>query len=285
MSLTETKDLDGPATAGQPKAGKQSKQRDRKKRKKSFPIGWIVPVAFLVFWHIAFEAGWINPTLLSSPVQVAETLWEAMRDGQFWTDFGISAQRWILGFLLGAGVGLIFGALTGLSRFSERLLDSTFQMLRTVPLMGLVPLFIIWFGIGEQPKILLIAYGAFFNVYLSTFAGIRDIDRKLIEVGRVYELSPLQMARRIVFPAAMPQVLHGIRLSLGVAWLALVIAELNGASSGIGFWMQQGREFVRVDIVIAALVVFAVVGKLVDVFVRSLERRLLGWRDNLAKEM
>ncbi|MFC6154635.1 ABC transporter permease [Nocardioides yefusunii] len=263
--------------------------RTTKRRRPSLaqrmPLGWIVPVAFLVLWHVAYEAGWINPTLLSSPVQVAQTLWESMRDGEFWDNLGMSVRRWILGFLIGGVLGLVLGALTGLSRFSERMLDSTLQMLRTIPLMGLVPLFIVWFGIGEQPKIILIAYGAFFNIYLSTFAGIRDIDRKLIEVGRVYELSPLQMARRIVFPAAMPQVLHGIRLSLGVAWLALVIAELNGASSGIGFWMQQGREFVRVDIVIAALVVFAVVGKLVDVFVRALERRLLGWRDNLAKEM
>ena len=276
-------------TAGSTAASTTASTRGAARRKGAalsrLPLGWIVPVAFLVIWHVAFEAGWINPTLLSSPIQVAQTLWESMRDGAFWENLGMSVRRWIFGFLIGGFLGLVLGALTGLSRFSERMLDSTFQMLRTVPLMGLVPLFIVWFGIGEQPKIILIAYGAFFNIYLSTFAGIRDIDRKLIEVGRVYELSPLQMVRRIVLPAAMPQVLHGIRLSLGVAWLALVIAELNGASSGIGFWMQQGREFVRVDIVIAALVVFAVVGKLVDVLVRALERRLLSWRDNLAKEM
>jgi sulfonate transport system permease protein len=182
-------------------------------------------------------------------------------------------------------LGLLFGALTGLSRTAERLLDPTFQMLRTIPIMGLVPLFIVWFGLGELPKILLIAIAAFFLVYIQMYAGIRNIDRKLIEVGRMYDLSTVEMLRRIIVPAAMPSILQGVRLGLGVAWLALVIAELTGANVGIGHWMQQGREFVRVDIVLAALVVFAAVGKGVDSLVRLVERRLLSWRDNVEKEM
>lgn len=249
------------------------------------PLGWILPVLILVVWYVLYETGVINPTLFSSPVQVVEALVESMLSGEFWENILASATRWIIGFLIGAGLGLAFGALTGLSKLGERTLDSTFQMLRTVPFMGLVPLFVIWFGLGELPKIILIAFAAFFPVYLATFAGIRDIDRKLIEVGRVYELKSPRMLRDIVLPGALPNILQGVRLSLGVAWLALVIAELNGANSGIGFWMQQGREFVRVDVVLAALFVFAAVGKLVDMFVRMLETRLLGWRDNLAKEM
>jgi sulfonate transport system permease protein len=249
------------------------------------PLGWLLPLAILVIWYVLYETGVINPTLFSSPVQVVEALVESMADGEFWENLLASATRWIVGFLIGAALGLFFGSLTGLSKLSERMLDTTFQMLRTIPFMGLVPLFVIWFGLGEMPKIILIAFAAFFPVYLATYAGIRDIDRKLIEVGRVYELSTFRTVKDIVMPGALPSVLQGIRLALGVAWLALVIAELNGANSGIGYWMQQGREFVRVDIVLAALLVFALGGKLVDMLVRMLERRLLGWRDNLAKEM
>ncbi|GAB3815629.1 hypothetical protein GCM10028820_13520 [Tessaracoccus terricola] len=153
-------------------------------------------------------------------------------------------------------------------------------MLRTVPIMGLVPLFIVWFGLGEVPKIILIAFATFFQVYIQMFAGIRNIDRKLIEVGRMYELSRTQMLRRIIIPGALPSILQGIRLGLGMAWLALVIAELTGANSGVGYWMQMGREYMRVDIVLAALLIFAGVGKAVDSLVRLMERKFLSWRDN-----
>ncbi|MGO3146770.1 MAG: ABC transporter permease, partial [Leucobacter sp.] len=226
-----------------------------------------------------------NPVMFSSPIEVAKAFWEAIQDGTFVTNLGVSVGRWLLGFVIGGGLGLAAGALTGLSKLSERLLDPSLQMLRTVPIMGLVPLFILWFGLGEQPKIILIAVATFFQMYIQVFAGIRSIDRKLIEVGRVYELSLWQMLRRIILPGAMPSILQGVRLGLGIAWLALVIAELTGANSGIGYWMQMGREYVRVDIVLAALVVFAAVGKLVDSLVRLLERRLLSWRDNIEKDM
>lgn len=255
------------------------------RRRLRVPLGWIVPVAVLVLWWAAYHAQWVNPVLFSSPWEVTRTLWAAILDGSFGTNLVASLTRWLLGFGIGAVLGLLFGALTGLSRTAERLLDPTFQMLRTIPIMGLVPLFIVWFGLGELPKVLLIAIAAYFLVYIQMYAGIRNIDRKLIEVGRMYELSTAQMLRRIIIPAAMPSILQGIRLGLGVAWLALVIAELTGANVGIGFWMQQGREFVRVDIVLAALIVFAAIGKIVDSLVRLLESRLLSWRDNVEREM
>lgn len=244
-----------------------------------------MPVALILLWWLAYENGWIDPGLISSPWQVAVTLGQAMVDGTFWGNLGASLGRWLSGFAIGGVLGLLAGAATGLSRPAERLFDPSLQMLRTVPIMGLVPLFIIWFGLGEVPKVILIAFASFFQVYIQTYAGIRNIDRKLIEVGRMYDLSTTQMLRRIMLPAALPSILQGIRLGLGIAWLALVIAELTGANSGIGYWMQQGREFFRVDIVLAALVVFAVVGKVVDSLVRLLERRLLGWRDNIEKDM
>lgn len=254
-------------------------------RRRRVPIGWILPVVLVLVWWLAYETGLIDPGLISSPWEVAATLGEAVVDGSFWANLGASLGRWLLGFAIGGVLGLLAGAATGLSRPAERLLDPTLQMFRTVPIMGLVPLFIIWFGLGEVPKVILIAFATFFQMYIQVYSGIRNIDRKLIEVGRMYDLSTAATIRRIMIPAALPSILQGVRLGLGIAWLALVIAELTGANSGIGFWMQQGREFFRVDIVLAALVVFAAVGKMVDSLVRLLERRLLGWRDNIEKDM
>lgn len=260
-------------------------RRARTRSRKRFPIGWILPVAIVLVWFAAYQFQWINPVLFSSPVEVAKAFWSAVLDGSFVTNLSASVGRWLLGFAIGGALGLAAGALTGLSKVSERLLDPSFQMLRTVPIMGLVPLFILWFGLGEPPKVILIAVATFFQMYIQVFAGIRSIDRKLLEVGRVYELSTWQTLRRIIIPGAMPSILQGVRLGLGIAWLALVIAELTGANTGIGYWMQTGREYVRVDIVLAALIVFAAVGKIVDSLVRLLERRLLGWRDNIEKDM
>lgn len=268
--------LDTP-TANEPTRGQP--------RRRGIPIGWIVPLGILVLWYLAYTFEWVNPILFSSPVEVVQTLWTATLDGTLPTHLATSVGRWLLGFAIGAVLGLGLGAVTGLSAFFERLLDPTVQALRTVPIMGLVPLFIVWFGLGELPKVILIAFATFFQVYIQMFHGIRSIDRKLLEVGRMYELSTAATLKRIVIPGAMPSILQGIRLGLGIAWLALVIAELTGSNSGVGYWMQTGREYVRVDIVLAALIVFAVVGKLVDSLVRLLERRLLGWRDTIEREM
>ena len=267
-------------------AREQSSARPAKPHaRRRIPIGWILPVAILLFWFVAYSLEWINPVLFSSPVEVAKAFFAAFQDGTFVENLSVSVGRWLSGFAIGGGLGLAAGALTGLSKFSERFLDPSLQMLRTVPIMGLVPLFILWFGLGETPKVILIAVATFFQMYIQVFMGIRNIDRKLIEVGRVYELSLWEMLRRIILPGAMPSVLQGVRLGLGIAWLALVIAELTGANSGIGYWMQMGREFVRVDIVLAALIVFGAIGKLVDSLVRLLERRMLSWRDNIEQEM
>jgi sulfonate transport system permease protein len=249
------------------------------------PLGLILPVLIVVAWWGASKAEVLDPTLMPSPFTVLQTIVDAARDGSLVENLAVSMRRWLIGFAIGGALGVLLGAATGLSRLGERLLDTTVQMFRTVPFMGLVPLLVIWFGIGELPKIILIAFAALFPLYLATYGGIRNIDRKLLEVGRVYELGPVAMFRRVVLPAALPQILSGVRLALGVAWLALVIAELNGAESGVGFWMMQGREYVRVDIVMGALVIFACVGKLTDVVVRLLESRLLSWRDTIDTEL
>ncbi|MFD8867188.1 ABC transporter permease [Streptomyces sp. NPDC059590] len=243
------------------------------------PLPWLLPLGVLGMWQLASWNTWMDPLLLPSPGAVARVLWDSARDGTLGTDLSASTERWASGFLIGASLGLLLGSLVGLSTLSERLLDTSVQMLRTVPVSGLSPLLIVWLGLDEAPKVVLVAVGSFFPVYINTFGGIRNVDRKLIEVGRVFQWNRPTVLRRIVLPAALPEILNGIRYALGVAWVLLVLAELLGATSGLGFMLNQGRELSRVDVVIAALLVFAVAGKAVDLLVRAAERRLLRWRD------
>lgn len=254
-------------------------------RKPDFPAfpgrfgGFVLPVLILVVWEVVSRTGLVNTLLLPPPSKVFATLWQAALDGSLFVNLWFSVKRWILGFVVGGGLGLMLGGINGVSLRSETLTDTTVQMLRTVPFMGLTPLLVMWFGLGEPPKIILIAAASFFPVYVNTLAGVRNVNRGLVEVGQAFELSKVELMRRIIFPAALPEILTGVRYALGIAWLALVIAELMAAESGIGFWLLQGREAVRVDIVLASLFVFSGAGKLMDWALRLLENRLLHWRN------
>lgn len=245
-------------------------------------IGFGLPIALLALWQLASSSGWVKPYLLPPPITVVTTIWEMALDGSLFKNLRASALRWLVGFLLGGGLGLGLGSWVGLSRGAERIFDTSVQMLRTVPFLALTPLLVIWLGLDEAPKITLVGLASFFPLYINTFAGIRNVDRKLIEVGRVYQLSNADMLRRVIIPAALPAVFTGVRYGLGVAWLALVIAELMGATVGLGFMLVEGREFVRIDIIVAAILLFSLVGKLVDTIVRALEDRFLRWRDTYA---
>jgi len=235
-----------------------------------------------VIWHLASISGLIKPYLLPPPTAVAATIWELALNGRLVRDLQASVLRWAVGFLCGGGLGLLLGSWVGLSRRAERLLDTSVQMLRTVPFLAMAPLLIIWLGLGEAPKLTIVGLAAFFPVYINTFAGIRNVDRKLIEVGQVYQLSQAEMLTRVIIPAALPSVFTGVRYGLGVAWLGLVVAELMGATQGLGFMLIEGREFVRIDVVVAGILMFSLVGKAVDLFVRQLEARFLRWRDTYA---
>jgi sulfonate transport system permease protein len=244
--------------------------------------GFILPVLIVVAWHIASVSGAIAPYLLPPPSAVVTTLWEMTLNGVLFKHVQASVTRWVVGFILGGGLGLLLGSWVGLSRGAERTLDTSVQMLRTIPFLAMAPLLIIWLGLDEAPKITLVGLAAFFPLYINTFAGIRNVDRKLIEVGRVYQLSGPEMLRRVIIPAALPAVFTGVRYGLGVAWLALVVAELMGATRGLGFMLVEGREFVRIDVIVGGIILFSVVGKVVDTFVRLLEARFLRWRDTYA---
>jgi sulfonate transport system permease protein len=188
--------------------------------------------------------------------------------------------RAAIGFLLGGGLGLLFGLTTGLFRRAEETVDPTIQMFRMIPHLAITPLFILWFGFGEFSKVLLIAKGAFFPLYVNTFLGIRNADAKLFDVAKILEFNRWKQVTRLVLPSALPNILLGLRLSLGIAWLGLVVAELMGSSEGIGYLIMDARQFSQTEIVMVGILIFAVVGKATDSFVRYLEKRLLRWRDS-----
>ncbi|MGG4341328.1 ABC transporter permease [Paenibacillus lautus] len=243
-------------------------------------IGWLVPLFIIIAWQTAGALGWLNPILLPTPLSIWNEFVHLTSTGELIRHLGISSWRALLGFLLGGSLGLAAGIWVGFSYKAERLIDPSLQMLRTLPHLAIAPLFILWFGFGETSKILLIAKGSFFPLYVNTFLGIRSVDNRLFDVARVLQFSRWDQIRRLIVPAALPHIFLGIRLSIGVAWLGLVVAELMGASSGIGYIINDARSFSWTTVVFVGIMVFAIVGKLSDTLVKWLEGRLLGWQNS-----
>lgn len=241
--------------------------------------GWVVPLGLLLLLEIVVQLGWLPAHQMPAPSSIALTLYDLAQDN-LWTHTLTSLARVAAGFAIGAALALLIGTWVGLSQRAEAYLEPTFQGLRAIPSLAWVPLLLLWLGIDETPKITLIAIGAFFPVYLALVAGIRGIDRKLIEVGRLYQLSGFALVRRILLPAALPNLFTGLRGALSLAWMFLVAAELIAATRGLGYLLSDGRETSRPDVVIAAIVVLAVLGKLSDGLLKSLEARALHWRDS-----
>ena len=246
----------------------------------------ISPLVFLAAWQLVSASGLVSQQKLPSPSTVFHTAVSLITTnsaayGTLQSAMLVSLERVAIGFAVGGTAGLILAVIAGLSRLGENSVDPLMQMLRTLPLFGLIPVFIIWFGIGDLPKILLIALGAAIPLYLNTFSGIRNVDSKLAEAGTTLGLGRTEMIRHVILPGALPQILVGLRQSLGVAWLALVVAEQINANAGLGFMISQATQFLRNDVIFVALLVYCVLGLLTDALVRLLERRALAWRRGL----
>jgi sulfonate transport system permease protein len=208
---------------------------------------------------------------------VVRAAWQLLLTGQLWSNLKVSAGRAFAGLLVGGGLGLALGFLTGLSRRAEVVLDTTLQMLRNIPPLALIPLVILWFGIDEGAKLFLVAFGVFFPLYLNTFHGIRTVDRGLIEMARSYGLSGWRLYREVILPGALPSIMVGLRYALGLMWVLLIVAETISASSGIGYMTMNAREFLQTDIMLVGILMYALLGKLADVAARRLERVCLRW--------
>ena len=238
---------------------------------------WALPIALLALWQAAVTGGWLSSRILPAPSAVLEAGWAQMASGELWTHLAVSGRRAAIGFLIGGGLGLLLGFITGLSRWGERLLDSSVQMIRNVPHLALIPLVILWFGIDETAKIFLVALGTLFPIYLNTYHGIRNVDPALVEMARSYGLSGFALFRAVILPGALPSILVGVRFALGFMWLTLIVAETISANAGIGYLAMNAREFLQTDIVVLAILLYAVLGKLADLTARALERAWLRW--------
>ncbi len=240
-------------------------------------LPWLVPVALIAAWQVASAQGWLSSRVLPAPFDVLKAAWALAESGELWTHVQVSAGRALAGLAIGGGLGLLLGLLTGSLRWAETLLDSTVQMVRNIPALALIPLVILWFGIDESAKVFLIAVSVFFPIYLNTFHGIRNVDPGLIEMGRTYGLSRWQLYREVILPGAMSSILVGLRFSLGLMWVILIVAETISAQAGIGYLTMNAREFLQTDVVLVGILLYALLGKLADVFARGLEHWWLRW--------
>jgi sulfonate transport system permease protein len=244
---------------------------------------WALPLGILAAWQALSVAGLIPGRVLPAPTDVIAAGWKLLQSGELLRNIWVSFWRAIVGFAIGGSIGFAFGLANGLSDRSERVFDSTLQMVRNVPHLALIPLVILWFGIDEEAKLFLVALGVLFPIYINTQHGIRTVDPQLVEMGRTYGMSPTALFWRVILPGALPSIFVGLRYALGIMWLTLIVAETIAASSGIGYMAMQAREFLLVDIVVLSILIYALLGKLADSTARLLERLCLSWHPAFQK--
>lgn len=260
-------------------------QAEQKQRKSSFgrftrpAIGLLLPLVLAVGWEMAVRAGWSNGRLVPPPSVIYATFAELAQASELQRHALATLARVMAGFGLGVVTGTLLGALTGYSMTMFRLLDPTLQALRAIPSIAWIPLFILWLGIFETSKVVLIAVGVFFPVYLGVTGAVRSVDRKIVEVGRVFRLSGFAMVRRILLPAVLPTYVIALRSGLGLGWMFVVAAEFMGASEGLGFLLVDGQQLGKPAQIVAAIVAFAVIGKLTDWILVGLTAPFLRWED------
>lgn len=240
-------------------------------------VGWALPFAAVALWEALSRAGAISENVLPAPSAVVQAGWALLLSGELPQNIAISTQRALIGFVIGGGIGLAFGLANGLWSRARALTDTTLQMIRNIPHLALIPLVILWFGIGEEAKIFLVALGVFFPIYVNTLLGIQGIDPQLMEMGRIYGMSPATLFHRVILPGALPAIFTGLRYALGIMWLTLIVAETIAANSGLGYMAMQAREFMQIDVVVLSILIYALLGKLADSLARGLESACLQW--------
>lgn len=240
-------------------------------------VPYLLPAGVIAIWQLLSSIGWISDRIMPAPSDVVVAFIDQLSSGELLRDIAVSGGRALAGLVVGGSIGLALGIANGVSKLSEQLTDTTLQMLRTIPHLAMIPLVILWFGIGEESKLFLTSLGVLFPMYLNAFHGVRNVDRDLLEMGRIYGMSGWTLFRKVILPGALPSIFVGLRYALGIMWLTLIVSESIAASSGIGHMANEAREFMMTDVVVLALLIYAALGKLADVIARSLERRTLSW--------
>jgi sulfonate transport system permease protein len=249
---------------------------------RSFFLPWLLPFGLLLVWQFLSATGIVSTAIVPAPSDIWDAARQLAERGELQHDILVSLRRVAIGFSIGAFGGLLFGLAVGLFEPLHDLFDRSLQMIRTIPHLALVPLMILWFGIGEEPRLILVAMGSLFPVYINTVGGIRNVDPKLVELGKSYGLGRAELVWSIILPAALQPILVGMRYALGVAWLTLVVGETIASRDGVGYLVQNARELLRIDIIVLAIILYAIAGWLSDLVTRLIERRLLRWHPNYA---
>ncbi|WP_261300920.1 ABC transporter permease subunit [Paenibacillus andongensis] len=241
---------------------------------------WVIPILILILWQVLGLSGWLSDRILPTPWEVLTALYGVIKDGTIFEYVAVSTKRAFLGFLIGGSIAFVIGLLNGIFPIAERYVDSSIQMVRTIPHLAMIPLVIMWFGIGETSKLFLVSLGVAFPIYLNTFHGIRSVDPGLVEMGKVYGLKGFALFTKVILPGALANILLGIRFSLGIMWLSLIVAETIAADSGIGYMATHAREFMQMDVVVLCVILYALLGKLSDLIAKYFENRWLKWHHN-----
>lgn len=259
-----------------------AEDHQRRSRRLSLSVRVLVPTVIVAAWWLLSGLGVVASYVLPTPAAVASTFWNLLLHGGLLADIGVSVLRALSGVAIGAGLGLILGIIVGLSDLGEELIDSTMQMIRTVPFPAVLFLFIVWFGIGETAKVLLIALATLYPMYLNVAQGVRNVDRKVIEAAHSFGLRGRALITQVVLPLAMPSILTGLRFATGISIIALVFAETINANQGIGYLTNQASSLDEVSVLIVTIFAYAALGILGDLSIRMLERKLMPWRRNVA---
>lgn len=258
------------------------KHQSTKSRYSNAALSWLLPLVILAIWHVVTTMNLIPSYQLPTPLAVVERIRQFLADGTLQSNIAITTVRVALGVAMGTIAAVVLGLVVGFYSKAEKLFDPLMQSLKSIPGLAWVPLFILWMGIGEVSKVVLIAVGVFFPVYLNIVSGILSADRKLIEVGKIYNFTHLQLVRCIILPATLPNFFTGLRSGVGIGWMFVVASEMMGASQGLGYLLIIGQNSSSPDIIIVSILMFALMGKLSDVFIKLVEQRSLKWRDNSA---